>query len=155
MATIKHHEDLEAWQLANELKLRVMAILKRPEVARHFKFCDQIDRSSRSGPANLAEAFWKYKPKEKAYFVRIALGSLGETQNHLRDGRDRDYYSETEFGEMWTLAKRAIGASIKWHTYLMSCPDQPPTKQERTKTDAAKTPQTLKPVNPKTRKPKT
>jgi hypothetical protein len=42
MATIKHHEDIVAWQLASELKKWVFKIIARPSVARHFKFCDQI-----------------------------------------------------------------------------------------------------------------
>ena len=125
MAPIKHHEDLAAWRLANELKCRVIQIVRRPRVAKHVRFCDQIDRSSASAPANLAEAFWKYRPKERAYFARIAIASLGETQNHLRDARDRDYLDEAEFSNLWLLSKRALGASIAWHTYLMSCPDKP------------------------------
>jgi four helix bundle protein len=141
MATIKDHEDLQAWQLADELKRRVLQILKRTEVARHVDFCDQITRSTRSAPANLAEAFWKYLPREKAYFVRIALGSLGETQNHLRDGVDEGYYPESEFAELRTLTKRAIGASIEWHKYLMRCPDRPPNKDKNAKT--------REPTNPK------
>ena len=127
MATIKHHEDLAAWQLANALKIRVLELVERTAVARRVRFCDQIERSSTSGPANLAEAFWKYRPKERAYFVRVAIASLGETQNHLRDCRDRRLMEEKEFSELWTLASRALGASIAWHSYLMSCSNKPPT----------------------------
>src|SRR5689334_7183522 len=94
MPTIKHHKDLLAWQLASELKRRVFQIVARPSVARHFNFCDQIRRSSRSGPANLAEGFWRYRPRENAKFVRVALGSLGETVNHLFDAFTEKYIEE-------------------------------------------------------------
>jgi hypothetical protein len=49
MATIKHHQDIVAWQLANKLKIWVLKIIARPSGARHFKFCDQIRDSSRIG----------------------------------------------------------------------------------------------------------
>jgi len=127
MATILHHEDLEAWQLAAELKRRVLQILERPSVARHFKFCDQIRESSRSGPANLAEEFWRYRPRENARFVRIALGSLGETVNHLHDGFTEKYIEEEEYRELDALARRALKTAIAWHNYLENCPDKPPT----------------------------
>ena len=76
MATIEHHEDLVAWQLATELKERVFEFTAREAVSKHREFCDQIQTSSRSAPANLAEGFWRYSPRDNARFVRIALGSL-------------------------------------------------------------------------------
>jgi four helix bundle protein len=107
MATIKHHQDIVAWQLANELKIRVLKIIARPSVARHFKFCDQIRDSSRSAPANISEGFWRYRPRDNARFVRIALGSLGETANHLNDGFEENYIEEKEYQELAKLARRA------------------------------------------------
>ena len=84
MAAIKDHEDLIAWQLSEELKDRVFAFTASPAVARHRDFCDDIQRSARSAPANLSEGFYRFRPRENAKFVRYALGSLGESKNHLR-----------------------------------------------------------------------
>ena len=84
MATAKHHEDLVAWQLSEKLRQLVVALTARSEVRRHVRFCDQILRSTESAPSNIAEGFGRFKPREFARFVRIALGSLSETQNHLR-----------------------------------------------------------------------
>ena len=75
-------------------------IVARPSVARHFKFCDQIRTSSRSGPANISEGFWRYRPRDNARFVRIALGSLGETANHLNDAFAENYIGEEEYKEI-------------------------------------------------------
>lgn len=125
MATIKHHEDLVAWQLANKLKVDVSQMVKRPHIAKDRRFCDEIRRSTRSAPSNLAEGFKKW-PRENAHFVRIAIGSLRETENHLRDGLQEKYYPQSEFDELWKLAERAIGASVRWHKYLMRCPPGPP-----------------------------
>ena len=138
MATIKHHQDIVAWQLANELKLWVLKIIARPSVARHFKFCDQIRDSSRSAPANIAEGFWRYRPRDNARFVRIALGSLGETANHLNDGFEDKYIEEKEYQEVAELARRALATTIGWHTHLMTCservePHVKPKTKPRTK----------------------
>lgn len=126
VATIKHHEDIVAWQLATELKEKILAVIARPHVSMHFKFCDQIRESCRSAPANISEGFWRYRPRDNARFVRIALGSLGETANHLRDGWKEKYINETEYAELAELARRAIATTIGWHTYLMRCPDKAP-----------------------------
>jgi four helix bundle protein len=131
MPTIHHHEDLVAWQLAAELKKRVLGIIARPSMARHFKFCDQIRDSSRSGPANLAEGFWRYRPRENARFVRIALGSLGETLNHLHDAFTEKYIDENEYLDLRAIAERALKAATAWHDYLDNCPDKPPTERRQ------------------------
>ena len=115
MATIKSHEDLVAWQLSEELKDRVYAILARSRPSRDRDFCDDIRRSARSAPANLSEGFHRFRPRDAGRFVRIAIGSLGETINHLGHARKQGYISEDEKAELVVLAKRARGASIRWH----------------------------------------
>ena len=137
MSTLKHHKELVAWQLASELKKRVFRIIARPSVARHFNFCDQIRRSSRSAPANLAEGFWHYRPRENAKSVRVALGSLGETLNHLFDAFTEKYIDEQEYSELEELAERALKTTAAWHNYLENCPDKPPTQPPKTKTPKA------------------
>jgi hypothetical protein len=47
MATVNRFEDLVAWQLANDLKVRVYALIAKPRVGRDVNFCDQIRESSR------------------------------------------------------------------------------------------------------------
>jgi hypothetical protein len=42
-------KDLECWQLANELKLQVYALVNNSQACRDFKFRDQIFDSARSG----------------------------------------------------------------------------------------------------------
>ena len=121
MAGVKHHEDLVAWQLSESLRQAIVALLAKPSVARHRGFCDQIGRSSRSAPSNIAEGFSRYKPRDFARYMRIALGSLGETQNHLRAALNDKMISEQEFDDAWSLAVRAIKASKKLHSYLREC----------------------------------
>ena len=70
MAGVKHHEDLVAWQLSEGLRQAIVTRLAIPTISKHRRFCDQIDRSSGSAPANISEGFGRYKPKEFARFMR-------------------------------------------------------------------------------------
>ena len=124
MTTARSHEDLDAWRLAVALRDGVFEFTARSMVQRHRSFCDQIRRSSESAPANIAEGFRRYKPRDFARCLRIALGSLGETQNYLRHARTQEYVSEEEFVSLWQLSSRAIGACARLRTYLSTCPDR-------------------------------
>ncbi len=90
----------------------------------HRGFCDQIRRSSASAPANIAEGFRRYKPRDFARYLRIALGSLGETQNHLQHAKSQGYISDEEFAVLWRQSSRAIGACARLRSYLARCPDR-------------------------------
>jgi four helix bundle protein len=91
-------------------------------------FCNDLRRSARSAPANLAEGFGRFRPRENARSVRVALGELQETRNHLRHALKRRYVSEEEFAEMDRLADRAFRAASGWHQYLMRCNPSGPSK---------------------------
>src|SRR5438094_2662125 len=127
MSTIKSHEELVAWQLSEDLKDRVFEILARPAARKDLDFCDDVRRSARSAPANLSEGFYRYRPRDNARFVRIAIGSLGETMNHLGHAHKQHYMSNEEHAELTRLAKRAKGASTRYLNYLNSCPPNGPS----------------------------
>ena len=63
-------------------------------------FCEDIRRAARSAPANLAEGFYRFRPRDTARFVRIAIGSLGETINHLGHARKQHFISDAEADEL-------------------------------------------------------
>ena len=56
--------------------------------------------------------------------MRIALGSLGETQNHLRAALNDKMITAEDFDNAWSLSVRAIKASKKLHSYLRNCPNR-------------------------------
>ena len=125
MAGFKRFEDIEAWQLANQLKQLADALLAKPEVKGRFKFCDQLSDSARSGPRNIAEGFARFKHKEFAYFVRVAKGSESEVLNHFMDAREQQLLSAEEFSQAESIAKRAMGAATGLIRFLDSTPDPP------------------------------
>jgi len=96
----------------------VFAFTDKPRVARDFDFCRQIRKSSSSAPANMSEGFGRFWPGEFAHKLRIAMGELHETQDHLEDAFDRKYITDDEHLEMFDLADRSIGAAVRFVEYL-------------------------------------
>src|SRR5262249_17083751 len=126
MTGVRNHEDLIFWQLAEKLRQRVFAFTAKPAVAQHSDFCDDIRRSSRRAPAVISQGFYRFRPRDNANFVRMALGSLGETKNHLKEALKEKYVTEAEFRVCWRFAVRAVGAGNSYHAYLRTCsPDGP------------------------------
>jgi four helix bundle protein len=115
---VRRFEDLEVWQLADELKKKVYALVDRSNVRSDRRFCDQITASAASAPANLAEGFGYYRHPEFAKHTRIAKSSLMETQNHLRDGVDRGLWSAPQCDPLLHLADRAIGKCVRLLNHL-------------------------------------
>jgi len=115
---VRSYEQLDAWRLANELKLAVYALTEVGTVARDLKFRDQLRDSAASGPRNIAEGFGRYRPNQFRQFLDIAIASLVETSNHLRDGVDRKHFTQIEIAPLEVTAKRASAASIRLKHYL-------------------------------------
>jgi len=121
MAGVKRYEDLICWQLSYELQQAVLAVTETGPVTRDVNFCDQIRDSARSSTRNIAEGFGRFEPTEFRRFLRMARGSLVETHNHLRDGRDRGYLTDSRHQELTALASRASAATTRLMVYLRDC----------------------------------
>ena len=128
MAGFKDFREIVAWQLARELKLLADALLAKPEVARRYKYCDQLSDSARSGPRNIAEGFARFFHKPFANFVRIAKGSEAEVLNHFIDARDLRLMTDEEFLHGEHTARRAMKAAAGLIRWLESTPDPPAPK---------------------------
>jgi four helix bundle protein len=110
VAGARHFRELDCWQLANDLKLKVYAVSERPAIKRDFKYYEQIRDSAASGPRNIAEGFARRTHADFARVLDVARASLTECQNHLQDGVDRGYLKQAECDDLMVLAKRACGA---------------------------------------------
>jgi four helix bundle protein len=115
---IKRIEDLIAWQLARKLERLVFAFTDRAPASRDLDFCRQIRKSSSSAPNNMAEGFGRFWPGELAYKVRIAIGELEETLDHLDKALAAKYVTEEQHLEMSALGDRAASAAVKFVRYL-------------------------------------
>jgi four helix bundle protein len=122
--------DLDAWQLANELKLGIYELIRVGEARHDIEFRNQIRNAAASAPRNIAEGFGRYLPKEFSQYLRIANGSLMETSNHLRDGIDRGYFSKADAERLEILSRRASAAVTRLMRYLQTA--RPPnTRRSR------------------------
>jgi four helix bundle protein len=132
MAGARSPEEFDAWQLAWDLKEGVFAFTAAAPAACDRKFCEEIREAARSAPDNIAEGFYRFNPPDFANFVRIARGSLGEVRNQLKHTHSKKYLSDTDFTQLFSLCRRAIGASTGLRLYLLSCPKNfDPRKLER------------------------
>jgi four helix bundle protein len=115
------YRELVCFQLADELQRRVVEITAPPQVARDFKFCNQIRDASMSTASNIAEGFARRTPRDFARFLAIARGSLAETQVQLRAGLERSYFKQEDVVELLKLAARCDRATSSLRAYLERC----------------------------------
>ena len=106
----RRYQDLIAWQLADELKREVYALVDTTTAATDFEFRDQIKESASAAPTNISEGFGYYEHPQFAKHVRIARSELNETHNHLGDGVARRHWTFERVGGLQLLANRAAGA---------------------------------------------
>ncbi|MGZ9164195.1 MAG: four helix bundle protein, partial [Anaerolineales bacterium] len=85
-------EKLKTWQKAHELMLNVhkklIPLLPKEE---KYGLADQLRRSSKSVPANIAEGSGRFYYMDNVRFCYNARGSLDETLSHLIASRDLAY----------------------------------------------------------------
>jgi four helix bundle protein len=117
---VRRFTDLDAWKLANELKIGIYRLITASAAERDFKFRDQLRDSAASAPRNIAEGFGRYLPRDFSQYLRVANGSLMETSNHLEDGCDRGYFKRSDVDPLLVLAKRASAAVTRLIRYLQS-----------------------------------
>jgi len=76
----RRYQDLEVWQLANDLKKKVYALVDRSTARDDRRFCEQLRDSAASAPSHLAEGFGCYLEKQLLYrssrTARSALASV-------------------------------------------------------------------------------
>jgi four helix bundle protein len=117
---VSQHTDLDTWKLADELRDLIIAFTGREPASRDGRFCSQIRSAIDSACANTAEGFGRYAPSEFRQFLRIARGSLLETQDHLRSARKRGFIEDEAHEKMTRLAERSARANTRLQAYLRS-----------------------------------
>jgi len=95
------YRDLKVYRLAYQLALDIHNITKKYPREEKYSLTDQIRRSSRSVPANLAEA-WKKRRYEKAFVSKIVdcAGEAGETEVWLDFSTDFGYIGDDQYKEL-------------------------------------------------------
>ena len=88
----RRYKDLKVYNLAYKLAMKIFEETKYFPKEERFSLTDQIRRSSRSIPANIAEA-WKKRRCLKTFISKIidTAGEAGETEVWLDIAKDADY----------------------------------------------------------------
>ena len=89
MAGANKFTDLRFWQRARLWSKEIFFLTKQKEFASDRRLVVQINDSSESVMANIAEGFGRGTQGEFIQFIGYALGSLNETQAHLTAAYDR------------------------------------------------------------------
>ena len=95
------YKDLKVFQLSYNLAMDIFEITKKFPSEEKFSLTDQIRRSSRSIPANIAEA-WKKRIYPRMFVSKIvdAAGEAGETEVWLDIAKDTGYLVKEKYDEL-------------------------------------------------------
>ncbi len=102
-------EELEAWKTARRLRACISQTVKTLPNEEKYRLKDQMQRSSRSVTANIAEGFGRFHFQENIQFCRHARGSLTEILDHLICANDEGYIKKEELDEY----RNAISGCLK------------------------------------------
>jgi four helix bundle protein len=93
--------DLLIWQRARQWSKEIFQLTRRPAFKADRRLVVQVNDSSASVMANIAEGFGRGSQAQFVVFLGYALGSLNETQSHLTAAYDREYVTRDEYGSLF------------------------------------------------------
>ncbi|MCL1470760.1 four helix bundle protein [Argonema antarcticum] len=121
----KRFQDLRVYQLAERLADEIWEIVDGWKQLAKDTLGKQIIRPADSIAANIAEGVGRGSYQDNRRFVKIARGSLNETQHWLR----RDYYRKLLTAEQVNTLKQMINnLSPQLNAYLKSIGNIPDKK---------------------------
>lgn len=97
---LKTWKDLDVWQRAHALVLKVYKITSSFPPEERFRLVDQLCRAAASVPANIVEGQSRQTTKEYIQFLYNARGSLEETRYHLLLAEDLGFLKEDEYDDL-------------------------------------------------------
>lgn len=104
MSGIKHFRQLETWQEAHKLVLRVYQITCEFPIDERYGLTAQMRRAAVSIAANIAEGFKRRGTRDKARFYNISESSLEEVKYYLLLSRDLEYITSDSYAKLMSQA---------------------------------------------------
>lgn len=118
MSKFSSFEEIKAWQKAHEITLKIYKITTNDKFAKDYGLRDQIQRSSVSIMANIAEGHGRRSNNEFANFLNIARGSVAETLSHLYIAKCLDYIDKSEFENIYSSLEEISKMTLALAKYL-------------------------------------
>ena len=110
----RHYKELIAWQLAEQFKNEVFAVLQANTRASGDRpYSQQLRNAATSVTSNIAGGFLRFAPGEFRRFLDYALGSLGEAEGRLADGIQLGYFDPVSCEKAFRFAKRCLVATVR------------------------------------------
>jgi len=95
------YEDLDVWNKAVDFAVKVIDIVDAINTSRkHFRLLEQIEASSGSISANIAEGKGRFSKKEFVQYCYIARGSLYETMTFLEIFKRKGWISVKDLSSL-------------------------------------------------------
>jgi four helix bundle protein len=113
---VRSFQELLFWQKARMWSKEIFELTKHDAFRQDTRLVKQINDSSESVMANIAEGFGRGTQGEFVTFLGYALGSLDETRSHLCAVYDREYLDRDQFADLFergTEIRKMIVAFIR------------------------------------------
>ncbi len=117
-AGAKGFEDLECYKLALDVMVNAHEMVAVLPPTEKYDLVQQLCRSSKSSPANIAEGYGRYHYLDSLKFYSNARGSLNETLSHFITARVLNYIEQPYFEELSNLARRTERALNGYMSYV-------------------------------------
>jgi four helix bundle protein len=118
MATIRHFEDIQAWQKARELVQEIYKISSVGRFGKDYGLRDQIQRAAVSAMSNIAEGFARKCRKDFSHFLSFARASAVEVQSLLYVALDVKGMDRSQFDMLYQKSEEVISMTTRLMAYL-------------------------------------
>ena len=114
MSLIRSYRELDVYNNAMELTMRIFELTKRFPQEERFNLTDQIRRSSRSVCTNLAEA-WRKRRYKAAFVAKLSDSETeaAETQVSAEIAMRCRYWDQKTFIEIDQRYEKVLGQIVK------------------------------------------
>ena len=106
MKAARDFKELLVWQIADALRVEILNVTKRPEVACLYKFRAQIEDAVDSVCRNIAEGFAADTNGQFAAYLRVSRRSLNELRDACRSAEEKKLITVAESIELRRLMAR-------------------------------------------------
>lgn len=112
-------ENLEVYELSRELVVIIYNIVNKFPASEKFGLTSQVKRSAVSVCLTIAEGSGKWSKKDFANFVRIAIGSLIETDTSLKIATDLKFIKKSDCEKSDKLIEKIYFKLVGLHKSLL------------------------------------
>ena len=124
MSKVERFEDLEVWQLARRLTVKIYSLTKIGSFSRDYGLKEQIQRAAVSIVSNIAEGFDRRSNLQFLHFLEIAAGSASEVRAQLYVASDLGYITSVQFSEMIRDVEGISRMLTRFMQYLQNQPNR-------------------------------